>query len=87
MATQLVVIHIGPHHRSQRIPAHQGAHPAFHEDIAGDRHFVFGRNGIEVRGIEVGTADALFLSLVGDGVKQPGSPLRAFALDDGFQGF
>ena len=69
MAPQFVVIHVSPHHRGQGIPAHQRTHPAFHENITGNRNFVLGGNGIEVRGIEVGSVDALFLGLIGDGIQ------------------
>ena len=41
MAAQSLIVIITAHHHSQRIPAHQRANPAFHEDITG-HHFFFG---------------------------------------------
>ena len=49
VTAQSFIVVVGPHHHGQRIPAHQRADAAFHEQVAGHLLFIGGGNGISER--------------------------------------
>ena len=81
----VVVILVGPDHHRQRVPAHQGTDASFHVDVAGDRGFVLGADGVEVRGVEVGADNALFLGFIGEGFQQPAGAFGPLLFQHRFQ--
>ena len=77
MPAQGIVVVIGPHHHRQRIPAHQGTDPAFHEQVPRHHLLFAGQNGVGKGGGDGRRqAQALLLGVLGQFPQQERGALR-----------
>lgn len=87
VAAQVRVVLVRPHHHRQGVPAHQGADPALHEQVAGHACFVGYRNGVAVgRGDRVGQLGAATAGQLAHAGHQVMSAVFTFAVEYGLQG-
>ncbi|MDT4845168.1 hypothetical protein FQZ97_791470 [compost metagenome] len=86
VTAQVGVLQVGAHHHGQRVPAHQRADAAFHEQVAGHARFVGHRDGVAVRrGDGVGQLGATAGGQLAQAGHQVMRTIVTLAVEDGFQ--